>query len=89
MIKFKRVNGVGNVAHVAETENLTERDHLKGIDINGRIILKLIFNNEHEIADWTELTQAWNMWRVVNCCNEIWCLINLREILDWLRNIIF
>jgi len=26
-MKFKRMNCVGNVAHVAETENLTERDH--------------------------------------------------------------
>ena len=66
MNKLKRVNDVGNVAHVAETENLTERDHLEDVDINGRIILKRIFNNGEDIVDWTELTQDWNVWRVVN-----------------------
>jgi hypothetical protein len=34
------MNGLGNVAYVAETENLTERDHSEDVDINGRIILK-------------------------------------------------
>ena len=37
-IKFKRMNCVGNVTYVAEIENLTERDHLEDVDINGRII---------------------------------------------------
>jgi hypothetical protein len=41
VIKFRRMNGVGHVAHVvAETENLSERDHLEDVEINGRIILK-------------------------------------------------
>jgi hypothetical protein len=34
------MKGVGNVAYVAETENLTEREHLEDVDINGRVILK-------------------------------------------------
>jgi hypothetical protein len=60
------MNGVENVARGVETENLTVRDYLEDVDINGKIILKQIFKKEHEIVDWTETTQDWNMWRVVN-----------------------
>jgi len=70
VIKFKRMNGVGNVARGVETENLTERDHLEDIDINGRIILKRIFKKEHQIVDWTALIHDWNMWRFVNAVKK-------------------
>ena len=65
MFKSRRINGVGHVTHVAETENLVERDHSEDVEINGRIILKLIFKKDNEIVDWTELIQDGNMWRVV------------------------
>jgi sugar lactone lactonase YvrE len=54
----------------AETENMTERDPLEDVDINGRIILKRIFKKKHEIVDWTELTQDGNMWCVVNAVRK-------------------
>jgi len=38
-------------------ENLRERDHLGGLGVDGRIILKLIFNMSDVGVDWIDLTQ--------------------------------
>jgi hypothetical protein len=45
--------------------NLTERDHLEGPDVDGRIILRWIFGKGEEGLDWIELAQDRHRWRAL------------------------
>jgi hypothetical protein len=42
--------------------NLKERDDLKDLDVDGRIILKLIFKKWREGMDWIDLAQDRDSW---------------------------
>jgi hypothetical protein len=50
------VRRAGHVACVGE--NLRGRDNLKGIEIDGRIILIWILNREWEDVEWIRLAQS-------------------------------
>jgi hypothetical protein len=64
MIK-RRMRRTGHVARVGDGElhrgfwwgNLTERDHLEYLDIDGRVILKFIFKKSDGGMDWIDLAQ--------------------------------
>jgi len=42
--------------------NLRERDHLEGIGVGGRIILKCLFKRWDGGTDWSNLAQDRDMW---------------------------
>jgi hypothetical protein len=46
-------------------ENSRARNHLKDLEVDGRIILKWIFKKWDEGMDWTELAQERNRWRAL------------------------
>jgi hypothetical protein len=37
--------------------DVTERDHLENLDLNGKIILTRAFNKEDGVVDWTAVDQ--------------------------------
>jgi hypothetical protein len=50
-----RVWGRGEVHASFRWGGLRERDHLKDLDVDGRLILKLILNKQNERKTWTRL----------------------------------
>ena len=46
-------------------ENLTERNHLADLGLDGRVILKWIFKNWNGSMDWIDLVQDRDRWRSV------------------------
>jgi hypothetical protein len=42
--------------------NVRERDHLEGLGVDGKIILKYNFNKQYAIA-WTDLAGVRDRWR--------------------------
>jgi hypothetical protein len=54
-------------------ENLREGDHLKDPGVDGRIVLKWIFERVDWGLDWIDLAQDKNRWRAV-----VNAVINLR-----------
>jgi hypothetical protein len=73
VIKSRRMRWSGHVARMGTREvhagfwlgNLREGDHLGDLDIDGRVILKLIFKQWDEGVDWTELAQVRDRWRAL------------------------
>jgi hypothetical protein len=45
--------------------NLRERDHLEGIGVGGRIILKCLFNRWDGDTDWSYLAQDRDRWQAL------------------------
>jgi len=45
--------------------NLRERDHLKGPGVDGKVILKWIFEKWDGGMDWIDLAQDRHMWRAL------------------------
>jgi hypothetical protein len=46
-------------------ENLTERNHLEELGLDGRVLLKWIFKNWYGNMDWIDLAQDRDRWRSV------------------------
>jgi hypothetical protein len=46
-------------------ENLTERNHLEDLGLDGRVLLKWIFKNWNGSMDWIDLAQDRDRWRSV------------------------
>jgi hypothetical protein len=46
-------------------DDLRERDHLEGLGLDGRIILKWTFRKWDGGMDWTELAQDRDRWRTL------------------------
>jgi hypothetical protein len=73
VVKSRRMRWAGLVARVGETRgacrvlvgNLREGDHLEDPDVNGRIILKWIFERLGGGIDWIDLAQDRDRWRAV------------------------
>jgi hypothetical protein len=42
-----------------------ERDHLEGLDLGGRIIIKWIFEKQNGGMDWINLAQDRDQWRAL------------------------
>ena len=45
--------------------NLWEREHLEDLGVDGRIILKCMFEELNDIKDWIDLAQERNRWRAL------------------------
>jgi hypothetical protein len=45
--------------------NLKKRDTFKGLGVDGRIILKLVFKKQGRILAWINLIQGREKWRAV------------------------
>jgi len=45
--------------------NLTERNHLEDLGLDGRVLLKWIFKNWNGSIDWIDLAQDRDRWRSV------------------------
>ena len=81
VVKSRRLRWTGHVARVRErrgaysalVENLREGGHLKTPGVNGRIILKWIFERLDGGIDWIGLDQDRDGWRtVVNTVMKRW-----------------
>jgi len=66
--------------------NLRNRDHLEDPDIDGRIILRLIFSKWAGGVDWNDLALDRDRWRaLVNAVMNLLSSKKCGECLDWLR----
>jgi len=66
--------------------NLRNRDHLEDPDIDGRIILRLIFSKWAGGVDWNDVALDRDRWRaLVNAVMNLLSSKKCGECLDWLR----
>ena len=49
--------GKGKGVYSVSWENLRETDHVEGLDVDGRIILKCTFKKEDEDVKWIDLAK--------------------------------
>jgi hypothetical protein len=81
VIKSRRLRWVGHVARIRESRDAykalvgkpRDGDHLKDPGIDGRIILKRIFERLDGGTDWIDLAQGRDRWRAL-----VYMVMNLR-----------
>jgi hypothetical protein len=67
-------------------ENMSERNHLEDLGVDGRVILKWVLKKQG--GAWTRLIWV-RIGQVMGCCkcgNEPSSSIKCGEFIDWLRN---
>jgi hypothetical protein len=73
VVKSRSLRWAEHVAHIRARrggtgfwwENLRKGDHLENPDVDGRIILKCIFEKLNDCMNWIDLVQYMDRWRAV------------------------